>query len=220
MAQYAGTELQTVQKGDEFVLRLSDAQWEEITYMDLWLYIDDGSGYIDMGHDNVCEFDADGDLRLGFDYTWVAINGVTVPFFAQKEGETSDGTWYTYGYVPAFVKVKESGETIDADIVLYWDDNHDGGYVLGYRPSADGELAQSERNVAEFAKGDVIQFICDYYTYDGDFENSYLYGDPITVNGALKVSYENLGEVNTEVSIHLKDIYNNEYWTETICYTW
>ena len=40
------------------------------------VYLDDGEGYIDLGNDNVYEFDDDGDLKVDFDYTWISIDGV------------------------------------------------------------------------------------------------------------------------------------------------
>lgn len=41
-----------------------------------------GDGYyIDMGLDDYCEYDDAGNLIVEYDETWVALDGVVVPFF-------------------------------------------------------------------------------------------------------------------------------------------
>lgn len=222
-AQYAGTletlntgELYLKEKGDHYVLSLSDEEWSMISYMELQVYLDDGEGYLDLGCDNVYTWDEDGDLLVDFDYSWIALNGQIVPFYAEKEGTRVNGSWYTYGYVPAEL----NGNNIE--ILLYWDDEHDGGYVAGYRPSSDGELTFPERNLSQFEDGDNIYFYCDYYTYDGDYDASYYLGDPVIYRSTkgLLVSYEDIDmSYDALIYYHLKDLYRNDYWTESIAYT-
>jgi hypothetical protein len=52
--------------------------------------LDTGDGYLHLGSDDVAEFNADGDLIVGFDNnSWVALNGHIVSFFcrAQRQGK-------------------------------------------------------------------------------------------------------------------------------------
>ena len=66
----------------------------------------------------------------------------------------------------------------------------------------------------------MIEFYCDYYKYDGTYDGQYYYGDPITIGTSVpSVSYEDIGEYNTEVCFMLTDIYNNNYWTDTVDFT-
>ena len=120
-------DFELIDKGDYYALSLSDEAWNLITYIDMTVYLDDGEGYIDLGNDNVYEFDDDGDLKVDFDYTWISIDGVIVPFYAETEEQTDD-YWYTTGYVPA-----ELNDSTDIEIVLRWDSDHDSGFVAGYR---------------------------------------------------------------------------------------
>ena len=60
------------------VLSLSDEEWSLIQTVELNLFVDDGEGYIDLGLDNVFEFDQNGDLIGETDRTWLAINGQPV----------------------------------------------------------------------------------------------------------------------------------------------
>ena len=212
--------LPLTEEGDGYVLELTDEQWDAAAMVDLGVYLDDGEGYIDLGNDNAYELDDNGNLIVDFDYKWVAIDEQIVPYFAVEEGETADGGWYTYGIVEAVFTSARTGETRDIDILLYWDDKHDGGYVKGYRTSSDGEgPTQAERNVANFVKGDTIQFVCDYYTYDGEYDDKWLFGDPIVIDSALKVTYEEVGDYDVDVYGHILDVYGNDYYTETLSLT-
>ena len=204
-------ELSLTEKGDLFVLKLSDDDWDKITYIEQQIFINDGEGYIDLGCDNVYEFDDDGDLIADFDYYWVALNEQIVPFYAEEEGEKSDGSWYTYGYVPAEL----NGET-EIEILLYWDEKHPEGYVTGYRKVSENTVSLPARNLLQFKNGDKINFLCDYYTYSGEYDASYYIGETITYNDKLSISYEELEDCTAEMCLHLKDIYQNEYWTEVV----
>ena len=64
--------------------------------------------------------------------------------------------------------------------------------------------------------GAVIDFICDYYTYDGKYIDSYRMLEPITVKGGLTVSDGTLPEGGVRLTYRLTDIYNQAYWTESI----
>ena len=210
-------ELYIAEKGDDFVLQLTDEQWDTITVIEQQVFVDDGEGYIDLGSDNVYEFDDDGDLLIDFDYLWVALDGIIVPFYAVEEGDRADGGWYSYGYVPAELHRKDTEEPIDVEVMVYWDSEHEDGYVAGYRPVSEDGLNLPAKNYPALQAGDVLYFYCDYYTYDGAYDASYYLGDPLTVTEAdIQVSYEDIGEVTTNVCYYLMDMYQNEYWTETI----
>ena len=60
--------------------------------------------------------------------------------------------------------------------------------------------------------------VCDYYTYDGNFEATYHFGDTLTIEETPVVSYEKLDKNPMDVCFYLKDIYRNEYWTETLTF--
>lgn len=205
-------ELYLTEKGDGYVLSLSDEEWDTISYIELQVYLDDGEGYFELGCDNTYEYDEDGDLITDFDYTWVALNGQVVPFYAEEEGKRLDGSYYTYGYVPA-----QLNEEKDIEIMLYWDDEHEEGYVAGYRPYSGETLAHPTRNLYQLEQGDKLDFYCDYYTYDGEYEASYYIGEPLICDGQeLSVSYEEVEGYDTLICYYLLDLYRNEYWTESL----
>ncbi len=214
---YASTQFEMkeiIDKGDYYALPMTDEDWDLITYVEMQVFLDDGEGFVDLGGDNRYNLDDAGDLKVDFDYTWVAIDGQTVPFYAEYEEYNSETDWYTYGYVPA---VLNNGD--DIEIVLYWDNEYPDGFIAGYRYQTE-DFDTAAKGLKDFYQGDVIEFYCDYYMYDGTYDGQYYYGDPVTIGSSLPaVSYEDIGEYNTEVCFMLTDIYNNNYWTETVDFT-
>ena len=46
---------------------------------------------------------------------------------------------------------------------------------------AGGETDTAAKNQTGLQPGDTLSFLCDYYRYDGTYEDSYVLGDPVTV---------------------------------------
>ncbi len=215
--EYSGEFLEELvidEKGDSYVLSLTDEEWEEITRIELQALLDDGEGYIDLGSDNVFEIDADGDLLIEFDYTWVTLDGFTVPFYVEDEQNISDDNWSTYGMVPAYL----NGEQY-IEIIVTWTNEEPLGYVAGYRvPTEIG--APAGKGLFQFEQGDTIEYVFDYYTYDWEYDGSYIIGDVYTYSGGdIAVSYDDVGDLDAVVYFVLYDVYNNIYETEAVLYT-
>lgn len=206
-------EKKIVDMGEYYILPMSKEDWELITYIEQQVFIDDGLGYIDLGADNVYELDEEGNLKVDFDYKWVAIDNVIVPFYAEKEVDDTEKDWYTYGYVPAVLNDDKK-----IQIIVCWDMTHEEGYIAGYR-EAQEEMIVAAKGLKQLRKGDKIDFVCDYYTYEGEYESSYYFGQSIVVRDVpLTVSYEDIGNEMIEVCCRLTDIYQNNFWTETVRY--
>ena len=212
------SEKEIIDKGDYFALQLSEAEWEDINYIEMQVFLDDGEGYIDLGSDNVYEFDDDGDLKIDFDYYWVALNGQIMPFYAEEEYE-DESKWYTYGYIPA-VLIRE-GKEQDIDIMVYWGNDCENGKVMGYRIRTEG-MSVAEKGYRDFLESDTICAVCDYYTYEGEYDASYYFGERINVGDGLAVSYEFIEEQGENygacIWCKLQDVYNNEFYTESVIY--
>jgi len=202
---YDSSTLAIVEKDGQYVLEMSQADWDLISSVYLEVFLDAGDGYLHLGSDDVAEYNSDGDLIVSFDdNSWVALNGHIVSFFAEQSGD--ENTWT--GYVPAYINGEE------AHIILVW--TNDSASVAGYEPVYDTNLAS--RGLLPLQDSDVIEFLGDFYTYDGDFDDSYIIGT-ITVDGELNVSYEDVGDGDCLVYYSLHDIYENVYWTESLVYS-
>ena len=188
-------------------IRLSEDQWGLVEDLQLSVFIDDGEGFIDMGLDNVFNFTEDGALVGVFENTWLAINDQPVAYYVTDSLFDGD-TFSITGRVPAMV----NGER--ADILVTFDTENPYGYVAGYRPDyRNGETETIAKNLNEFNNGDVIDFLCDYYAYDGTYLDSYMLGDQLIVNGRLTVSDVYIDEYDVSACYRFTDIYCQNYWT-------
>ncbi|NDL67458.1 hypothetical protein [Anaerotalea alkaliphila] len=73
-----------------------------------------------------------------------------------------DGTWLALKGQPA-------------DILLAFDDETPYGKVLGARPRYDEDVQTGTvaKGLLDIAAGDRIDYLSDYYAYDGNYDNKY-----------------------------------------------
>ncbi len=191
-------------------LVLTDAEWALIETAAVNVFVDDGKGFIDLGYDNYLEYDQDNDLILGFDGTWLCVDGHPAAFYMTEAGE--DGT---YGRIPA--KITRNGEEMLMNIMVFIDQDGD-AVVLGADPLYAGETETLGKGSIPLEKGDKIQLLCDYYTYDNAYEGSYTLGKAFTAGSSLTVEYLALDNTELTVSYRLTDVYGNVYWTPAVVY--
>lgn len=200
------------------VLRLSEEQWSLVQDLELNVFVDDGGGYIDLGLDNVFDFNDNGDLLGMYDNTWLAINGQPVAYY--HTSTVDNGEHYTItGYVP----VLHNGQR--SELLLTFDDSQPHGYVAGVRAVySDGETETVSKSDIALQEGDVLEFVCDYYGYgvnagpleDFHYVDSYLLGEPLTV-GVEELTISNVPlEGTVRAAYRFTDLYNNQFWTASI----
>lgn len=200
------------EKGEGYVLALTDAEWDLVQDVQLNVFLDDGEGYIDLGMDNTYRFDEDGDLALEYDGTWLAINGHVVSYYMISNDVNGDNYVIT-GRVPVLL----NGELMD--LILVFDNENENGVVAGARIHYNGESETVAKGLVELKAGDTIDFLCDYYTYDGEYIDSYYLGEQFVVpEGELTISNVSVGGNPCKVTYCLTDIYSNELWTESLDY--
>ena len=197
------------------VIRLSEQQWGLVQDLELNVYYDDGEGFIDLGLDNVFEFDKNGGLLGTYDGTWLAINGQPVAYY--YESTVDDGTNYTItGRVPALL----TNSTMDSqrvDLLLVFDNAHPYGYIAGARMDyRNGETDTVAKSLIELQEGDRLDFVCDYYSYSGQYLDSYLMGEPMRVTGRMEISNVAITGGGLSAVYRFTDIYQQQYWTDVI----
>jgi len=190
------------------VLHLSEEQWSLVHGLEMNMFYDDGEGYVDLGFDNVFEFDQNGDLIGETDRTWLAINGQPVAYYYIDT--VDDGVNYSItGRVPALL----NGERVD--LLLVFDNENPQGYIAGARTVyTEGETETVAKSMGALEVGDTLDFLCDYYSYAGDYMDSYYLGEQMTVTDNMVISNVDVGEGNVKVTFRFTDIYNQQYWTE------
>ena len=216
----------------ERVIALSEEQWALVRELDLNMFVRDGDGYIDLGRDSIDieAWDKDGNLLAPQELSWVTVNGRFIAYY--REYSTGSGAdRVDTGYSPIFL----NGDR--AELLISFD-SEDYGSVVGVRRIYDdGETdtvaksmtqpgesvdfkhpveteAAEEQNVCALRDGDVIDFLCDYYGTDGSYQDSYKLGDPLVVDGELRV-YDAYFKAGTRVltTYRFTDLYQQHYWT-------
>lgn len=192
------------------VLRLNEEQWGLVQSLDLNLFYDDGEGYIDLGLDNVLDFDDNGGLLGKNDGTWLAVNGQPVAYY--HTSTTDNGAGYT---ITGRVPVLYNG--VRSELILVFDSDTPHGFVAGVQSVyLDGETDTAAKLQSELSPGDTLEFLCDYYSYAGDYQDSYRLGEPLTVTEeGLTISDVPLEGV-THAAYRFADLYGQHYWTPVI----
>ena len=192
-------------------MKLSDGNWKMVEGLDLNVFYDDGSGYIDLGLDNIYGFDEQGRLVANTDKVWLTLDNVVVPYY--HESTEDDGENYLItGRIPCLLN------GVRSELIVEFDNEHPEGYIAGARTVyKNGETETVAKNLTELEIGDEIQAVGDYYTYDGKFVDAYKVGRVITVSDGLALgngSFEGQGPI--EVTYRFRDIYDKCYWSPVI----
>lgn len=188
------------------VIDLSDSQWDLVSEIDLNMFYDDGEGYIDLGLDNLYSWNDDGDLIADTDRTWLAVNGQPVAYYHES---TVDDV--IRGYIPALLN------GVRVELIVTFDSLNPYGVIVGARSVyVDGETETVAKACEDILPGDTLEFICDYYTYDGEYQNTYYLGEPMTVTDSLELSNVDVGSGRVLILYRFADIYQNTFWTPAL----
>lgn len=195
----------------EDVIKLSEDQWGMVQDLALNVFYDDGEGYVDLGLDNIFDFDEEGNLKTQSDKTWISIDGQVVAYYVIDVQGTEDSYAIT-GRVPCYIN------DVRSNLILVFDSENEDGYIAGAcYDYVDGETETIAKNTTELNEGDVIDFVCDYYGYDKTYQDSYYLGEPMTVKGSMadmKISNTYLGDGKALITYRFTDIYGQDYWSQ------
>ena len=232
------------------LMKLDAAQWEQVHSLQLNVFFHDGEGLINLGLDNQYSFTKDGALLGEYDCSWVgmgvydpaddAVEDVQTVMFNYRDAVLDGTTLTTTGTVPVLL----NGELADL-VVVFVDDvsraktlnRYVAGVQYNYsKLELDEGAVSAEAKLAELQDGDEIQFVADYYSLEGEFQDTYKIGSPITYrllnadqkldsegydradfvpDGNLVVGYVDMSDARDDLiaSFLFTDIYNNEHWS-------
>lgn len=198
------------EQNDSYTMSLPESQWELVHKLDLNMFYDDGTGYVDLGLDNIYSFTDDGKLVADTDKTWLSINGQVVAYYHTDTVEKGD-EYIISGYVPAML----NGERVK--LMLAFTNDQPDGYITGAVPDYNGgETYTVAKAVTNLQPGDTLDFICDFYSYDMEYQDSYYLGDTVTVTDDMQIRNTSVGSGEVRIMYRFTDIYEQEYWTEAI----
>ena len=202
-------QLKFVKDGDAYVLSLPESQWALVNGADMNMFYKTADGYIDLGLDNLFEFDGQGRMVADVSGTWMAINGQPVAYY-HEDTQQDGNSWRISGRVPALL----NGERVD--LILVFDQDNEKGYVAGARTVyLNGETDTVAKNLIEVKSGDELVFLADLYDNDMNFHDSYQLGNAITVGDALTISDRYLPDTSSAViTYRFTDLYNQAHWAK------
>ena len=196
-------------------IALESDQLALIHSIDQNLFYDDGTGYLDLGLDNIYSYDDDGKIVADVDRTWISINGQPVAYYHLDTVENGDDYTIT-GRVPAII----NGTRVN--LILVFDNENPKGYIAGYQVDyREGEtdaVAKIETDLLNETDGSTVKvtFICDYYSYDMEYQDSYVIGYAELDGVTDVISNTDVGEGKVKIAYLFTDIYNQKYWTPTL----
>ncbi|MBR6921034.1 MAG: peptidase C11, partial [Clostridia bacterium] len=207
--QFDASKLKWKMSDGKKVMTLDAEQWKLVSDLEKNVFLDDGEGYIDLGLDNEFDFDKDWNLVGEYDGTWLAVNNNVVAYYHTDTYWKSSKEYKITGRIPVLL----NGDR--AELIVVFDNNNPNGYIVGARfDYKNGETDTIAKELTELQQVDKIDFLCDYYGYDGSFRDSYLLGEQITVGGTLQVSNVYLPEGSKVSAVYrFTDIYGQHYWT-------
>ena len=189
-------------------IELSSEQWANVESVVRNVFVDDGSGYIDLGIDP--EYEKEGNALVNnFDGTWLSLNGQPMAYYYLSTVEQGDD-YVISGYVPAILNNER------VNLILNFDSERPYGYIAGaIRYYDDTESDTQAKMMIDIGEGDTIQFICDYYDYDENYRDSYLLGQPITLGSTYEIENTPIGK-SCRITYRFTDYYQKNYWTPAL----
>lgn len=207
---FDGSLLQWTDTSNDQAIVLPEEQWNLVQTIQANMFYDDGTGYIDLGLDNVYEFDEEGNLLAPEECTWIAVNEQPVAYY--HESTVDDGENYS---ITGRIPVLYNGER--GELVVEFTDEDPYGTVVGVRRVyTEGETETIAKTMDPIVDGDVIDFVCDYYSYDGEYLDSYMLGEQMVVEGELMISDVYVDAESANLTYLFTDIYNQKYWTSPV----
>ena len=203
--------LEIIKRNGQFVLDLSDEDREKISKIELVCMLPFEEGFIALGTDDYYVWDEENDLIVGYDKTWVFLDGQIVPFF-NEESYSEDDHYISYGYVPC----EYNG--VKAQIIIVWSTELPQGFVAGVRPVYD-DSSITTKGLYDLRDGDTFKVSFDLYDENMNYLTAFTDEREFTVDGELKVSYEDISSIgDTYIFYRIYDIFNNVYTTESVTY--
>ena len=137
----------------------------------------------------------------------ISIDGQPIAYYFLAD-MGGDDDWASTGYTPALL----NGTRVN--LMILFDSEHPYGVIDGAEPVyPGGETETQAKNLIAIGEGDVLQFLCDYYDYEGKYQDSYYLGQPVTLTADTEIANTPIGDHPARVTYCFTDYYQQRYWT-------
>ena len=202
-----------------YLPELPEKTWATILDCEVASYLETEEGLLYIGREHFADDDGNGHPLVSMDGIWVHINGYVVCYEAEDPIITDEGIVYR-GTVKAKLNGKEN-----ITIHIEWDpvsedaDDSFTGYVTGYSRDDDKRYFFMRKGLEQFATGDTVEFVFDFYDEEGNLIKTDTYGDKMHVITEDEITVrDEMFKPGTVVSYYgiLTDVYQRELITEEI----
>ncbi|MBP5725877.1 MAG: peptidase C11, partial [Clostridia bacterium] len=189
-------------------IELSRQNWSMTESVMKNVFVDDGSGFIDLGCD--AQYVTEGDALIDdFEGTWLSLDGNIMPYYTLGTVEYDNDEFVMYGYAPALLN------DVRVNLIIEFINGED-GYIAGAQYVYDDMESDTQaKMMIRIGQGDKIQFVCDYYDYDGNYHDSYKLGSAFTLGDTYLIGDAHFKK-NFRVTYCFTDIYQKRYWTPSV----
>ena len=143
----------------------------------------------------------------------------------------SDNAFTLTGHIPVLLNsISDAGSDQETEVgmlgnlTVVFDNEHPKGYISGVQLNySDGTEVQAknvgfariDENGNEVAVEYTVDFICDYYDYQGNYQDSYRIGEsPLTIGADAEIVPFELEAEYVSAMYRFTDIYEQVYWSE------
>ena len=78
------------------------------------------------------------------------------------------------------------------------------------------ETDTAAKAMTEIKSGDKLDFLCDFYSYKGDYQDTYHLGETLTVGDKLTISDLKIDNGPVKITYCFTDLYDQMYWTDAV----
>ena len=163
-----------------------------------------------MGCDNVFAIDDKGNLVPPQDILWLAVDDQPVAYYYDYTVGDSKA-YYIQGHVPAML----NGQRVNLIVEFTKDDPE--GQIVGASYIYDEDVTETvAKSIVDLKEGDKIDFLADYYTYKGEYQDSYMIGDQYVVGEkAPKLTSVSMDDETYEM-YRFTDIYHQYHYSQAV----
>ena len=101
-------------------------------------------------------------------------------------------------------------------LIVTFDSEREGFISGASKVYGNHEVEVAPKNMIDIGNGDEIQFICDYYDYEGNYQDSYLLGEKMILGKNVEIANTDVGITNCRATYCFTDLYQQNYWTPAI----
>ena len=104
------------------------------------------------------------------------------------------------------------------ELLLTFTDEYPDGIISGARYVYENDETDTvAKNTVALSAGDTIDFVCRYYDYNGNYKDSYKFGEPLVLDSPdVEIRNIKIADGKPVATYKFTDMYRQEQWSPVI----